>query len=288
LAELRAETDLLTKLGRQEASALATAYLVDEEHQLVMAAALGLDSDRLGDGENLPRDWDFYLAVSGAQPLPVVDGPAELLTLLNQRDWGFANKGLPLVVMPLLKTALCPDEEGEEYPGEVYVKYTMPAWKIRATDGVQSKQPVVLKLTPKTWQPRVFEVEADLGQRTLKIALTNAQGQMRSRLQAATTTRQIKTRQAKNFLDALSTKEEVLCQVWAEETGLSLKIQIPTRTGLAVFEARDEVTVSAEESRISAFKKAQERFVNKFGSDSSYDEDGLVKWLLDLAITEVA
>jgi hypothetical protein len=288
LAELRAETDLLTKLGRQEASALATAYLVDQEHQLVMAAALGLDSDRLGDGENLPRDWDFYLAVSGAQPLPVANGPAELLTLLNQRDWGFANKGLPLVVMPLAKTALCPDEEGEEYPGEVYVKYTMPAWKIRATVGVQSKQPVLLKLTATTWQARVFELEPDLAQRTLKIALTNAQGQTRSRLEAATPTRQIKTRQAKNFLDALSTREDVACQVWAEETGLSLRIQIPTRTGLAIFEAQNEVTVSAEESRIAAFEKAQERFVNKFGSDSSYNEDGLVKWLIDLAIAEVA
>jgi hypothetical protein len=141
---------------------------------------------------------------------------------------------------------------------------------------------------PQTWQPRVFELKPDLGRQTLELALLNAQAQMRSRLEAVTTTRQIKTRQAKNFLDALSTKEEVICQVKAEETGLALRIEIPTKAGVAIFEAQDEVTVHEVESRVAVFEQAQSRFINKFGSDSSYEENGLAKWLIDLAISEVA
>jgi hypothetical protein len=206
-----------------------------------------------------------------------------LIERLNQRDWDFANKNGRLMIRSLSKTDLV---EGEE--GEVYTKDSMSGWKIRATTGVQSKQPVILKLMPQTWQPRVFELKPDLGRQTLELALLNAQAQMRSRLEAVTTTRQIKTRQAKNFLDALSTKEEVICQVKAEETGLALRIEIPMKAGVAIFEAQDEVTVHEVESRVAVFEQAQSRFINKFGSDSSYEENGLAKWLIDLAISEVA
>ena len=288
LEEARTETALLVKLGRQEGAALATAYLVDQEHQLVMAAALGLATDRLGDGENLPRDWGFYLVVSGVQPLPAAASQAALITLLNQRDWGFANKESGLTIRSLAKTALVETVLVDDEDGRVYAKASLPAWKIRATDGIGSKQPVILKLTPQAWQPRIFNLEPDLGRRTLEIALANAQAQMRGRQEAATATRQIKTGQAKNFLDALITQEGLVCQVEVVETGLVLKIQISTRTGVAVFEARDEITVAEGGSRIAAFTLAQSRFVNKFGSDSSYEQDGLVKWLIDLAISEVA